>query len=100
LCTSENFDGRHVIKLETGCGKTALCFTIACHYAKKGMKVLIVNESEELTFRDYKKAQETSSNLDLQISIVQRGQQIKNITDGLTFVSFLEFTKLFKDLGS
>jgi superfamily II DNA or RNA helicase len=72
LCTSEDFEGRHVIQLETGCGKTALCFTIACHFAKKGMKALIINESEELTFRDYKKALETSNNLNLLMNIVQR----------------------------
>jgi hypothetical protein len=61
-----------VIQLETGCGKTALCFTIACFYVNKGIKALIVNESEELTFRDYKKALETSNSLNLQINIVQR----------------------------
>ncbi len=63
FCTSGNFNGRYVIQLETGCGKTALCFTIASHYAKKGLKAIIMNESEELTFRDYKKAEETCQDL-------------------------------------
>jgi hypothetical protein len=63
------------------------------------MKALIVNESEELTFRDYKKAQETSNILNIQISIVQREQQKYDIDDGLTFLSFMEFTKIFKAGG-
>ncbi len=65
LCSSMNFEGRYVIQLETGCGKTALCFVIACYYVSRGMKALIVNDSEELTFRDYKKAQEASNQLNV-----------------------------------
>ncbi len=60
FCTSDIFQGRCVIQLETGCGKTALCYTTASYYAHIGKKGLIINESEELTFRDFKKAQEVS----------------------------------------
>jgi superfamily II DNA or RNA helicase len=48
--------GRWLIQLETGTGKTALCFAVACKYVDIGFKVLVLNVSEELTFRDYKKA--------------------------------------------
>jgi len=57
LCTSDSLDGRWLVQLETGSGKTALCFPVACHYSCNGNKVLVVNESEELTFRDFKKAE-------------------------------------------
>jgi hypothetical protein len=43
-----------MIQLETGSGKTALCFTIGCSFALKAVKTLIINSSEELTFRDFK----------------------------------------------
>ena len=62
-----------MIQLETGSGKTALCFTIASYYARKGLKAIIMNESEELTFRDYKKAEEACHNLQLQTNLVQKG---------------------------
>ena len=60
------------------------------------MKALIVNESEELTFRDFKKAEETSSLVKFHINIIQRDKKSRNINDGLTFISFNEFNKIFK----
>ena len=59
FCTSSMFKGRWLVQLDTGTGKTALCFTIACHYASLGNQVFIINVSEELTFRDFKKASQT-----------------------------------------
>ena len=44
------------MKLETGSGKTALSFVIACNAISKGLRVLLINVSDELTFRDFKKA--------------------------------------------
>ena len=44
------------MQLETGSGKTALSFVIACNAHTKGLKVLLINVSEELTFRDFLKS--------------------------------------------
>ena len=57
FCSSHDLSGRWLLQLDTGSGKTALCFAVACHYAGLGFRVFVVNGSEELTFRDYKKAE-------------------------------------------
>jgi hypothetical protein len=60
LCTSETLLGRWLVLLDTGSGKTALCFTIGCSFASKDYQVLIINSSDELTFRDFKLAEKSS----------------------------------------
>ena len=57
FCTSPELKGRWLVQLETGSGKTALSFTIASDHAARGYNVLIVNDSAELTFRDFKRAE-------------------------------------------
>jgi superfamily II DNA or RNA helicase len=57
FCKRGGADLRHLIQLETGQGKTALCLTIAAAFTKFGRRVLIINDSEDLTFRDFKKAE-------------------------------------------
>jgi hypothetical protein len=56
FCTSPELKGNCLLQLDTGSGKTALCFTVACEYVALGFKVIIINDSMELTFRDFKKA--------------------------------------------
>ena len=51
------------MQLQTGTGKTSLCFALACQGVMQGLKVLIVNSSDELTFRDFQKADTASKAL-------------------------------------
>ena len=68
LITDEAFDGKWMIQLDTGSGKTALCFTVAANYASRGYKSIIINNSDELTFRDFKKAQQAAIKVPLEVS--------------------------------
>jgi Mrp family chromosome partitioning ATPase len=60
----------YTITAKTGSGKTALCFTIACSFATRGLKVMIVNQSEELTFRDFKKAEKSCGAMEVAVSFL------------------------------
>ena len=87
----QNLQGRYLFQLETGSGKTALSYTIACHYACNGHRVLIVNESEELTFRDYKKAEESCKQIEIQVNF-DEGKDDKILAlEGITYLSFWAF---------
>ena len=46
-----------MVHLDTGMGKTAFCLSIAYFFASQGRKVAILNYSEDLCFRDFKKAE-------------------------------------------
>jgi hypothetical protein len=59
FCTTVAMMSRWLVRLDTGTGKTALCYAIGSAYAYQGFKVIILNGSEELTFRDYEKAVKT-----------------------------------------
>jgi superfamily II DNA or RNA helicase len=81
-------EGRWLVQLDTGSGKTALCFAVACFYARKGFKVLILNVSEELTFRDYKKALPTAKETEILVNFMEKVEEETLIQDGITFISF------------
>ncbi len=82
---------RCLVQLETGSGKTALCFTIACYYASRGFKVFIVNESDELTFRDFKKVENGAKNLDFPVALYQTISMNENFAPGLFYMPFKVF---------
>jgi hypothetical protein len=44
------------IRFDVGYGKTSLCFALAVESAQAGSKVFVVNALQDLTFRDFKKA--------------------------------------------
>ena len=73
LATDEAFDGKWMIQLDTGSGKTALCFTVAANYASRGFKSITINNSDELTFRDFKKAQQAAIKIPLEVSHLASG---------------------------
>jgi hypothetical protein len=100
FCTSSKFQGKWLIQLDTGTGKTALCFTIACFYASQGLKVFIINISEELTFRDYKKSLLNSQTLGIPVSFVESYQPDSKINEGISFMSFKSFTIISSNLSS
>jgi superfamily II DNA or RNA helicase len=56
LCTNFAADEKNFLQYQTGQGKTALCLAIACYLNQLGRRVFIINDSQELTFRDYKKS--------------------------------------------
>jgi len=56
LCLEGLVQGQHYFRYQTGQGKTALCIGIAVAKARQGSCVVVLNESLDLTFRDYKKA--------------------------------------------
>jgi hypothetical protein len=47
-----------------------VCFALAIYYAKTGKPVLVLNESEDLTFRDYKNAAQADEGLEVEIMLV------------------------------
>lgn len=96
FCTSSIFKGRWLIQLDTGTGKTALCFTVACHYASLGKKVFIIHISEELTFRDYNKARQTIDITVISVCLLEDPDADPNLFEGIAFVSFKVFSALLK----
>jgi archaellum biogenesis ATPase FlaH len=86
-----------LVQLDTGTGKTALCFTIACHYANLGNKVFIINVSEELTFRDFKKASQTIDATGISICLLDDPDAHPNYFEGIAFASFKVFQALHKN---
>jgi hypothetical protein len=88
FCTATNFSGRWVVQLETGSGKTALCFTVACNYFNKGYRVVIVNNSAELTFRDFMKAERAAKELKIDIHFVRDSMMGESLRKGITFMPF------------
>jgi superfamily II DNA or RNA helicase len=97
FCTSNQLEGRWLIQLDTGTGKTALCFTIACYYANQGHKVLIINLSEELTFRDFKKAQSSQNITNIPVNFIENIQKFSVLMEGISFVSFNVFSLIIKN---
>ena len=87
------------MQLETGSGKTALSFVIACNAYTKGLKVLLINVSEELTFRDFKKADACSRDLEIPVNFVENDGEELRVPDGVTFLSFHIFAKITKRDG-
>jgi hypothetical protein len=85
-----------MINLETGSGKTALCLTIACHYATTGLKVVIINDSDDLTFRDFKKAEGHCLELGVDINFIKDCTFANTIKAGVTFMSFKTIESLSK----
>ena len=47
-----------------------MCLTIGAAFTNIGRKVLIINESEDLTFRDFKKAEMFASTLKINIAFL------------------------------
>jgi hypothetical protein len=88
--------GRWLIQLDTGTGKTALCFTIACHYANRGQRVFIINISEELTFRDFKRAQSTANMTQIPVRFIEDMHAFVGFDGGIGFTSFKVFSTLVK----
>jgi hypothetical protein len=77
-----------MIKLETGSGKTALCFTIGCSFASKAIKTLIINSSEELTFRDFKQAEKSCEVANIQVNFLDKYDSKATLMEGLTYLSY------------
>ena len=88
------------MQLETGSGKTVLSFVIACNAYTKGLKVLLINFSEELTFRDFKKAHACSWELEIPVNFLQNDGEELRLTDGITFLSFRIFARISKRDGA
>ncbi len=62
---------RYFFQLDTGQGKTALCYLIALRIVlEKRRKVFIVNKSKDLTFRDYKKAYTVAKDVDVRVTML------------------------------
>ena len=53
-----------------------------------GRKVLIINESEDLTFRDFKKAEMFSSTLKVNITFLDEFSSALIQEEGITFLSY------------
>jgi hypothetical protein len=70
-CKHQIGKSKFLLALETGQGKTALCLAVGCMAAKNGATVCIINASPDLTFRDYKKAEECSKRLNVVINFIQ-----------------------------
>ncbi len=49
--------------------------------------MLVVNESPELTFRDFKKAENTSTTLQIPVNLIHQEFEEAIITEGLTYIS-------------
>ena len=69
-CKHQIGKGKFLLALETGQGKTALCLAVGCMAVKNGANVWIINVSPELTFRDFKKAEECSQKLNVFINFI------------------------------
>ena len=71
FCKNLALDSRHLIQLETGQGKTALCLAIGAFFMNDSQKVFIMNQSEDLTFRDFKKAEKCSAALKIDVVFLE-----------------------------
>ncbi len=98
LCTSDSLIGRWLVLLDTGSGKTALCFTIGCSYASKNYKVLIINSSEELTFRDFKLAEKSSEKTKIQVNFLDGFNEAAILREGITYMSYRTFVTLIQKI--
>jgi archaellum biogenesis ATPase FlaH len=98
LCTSEALLGRWLVLLDTGSGKTALCFTIACSFASKNHQVLIINSSDELTFRDFKLAEKSSRVTQILVNFIDGSNDIVVLREGITYLSYKTFANLIQKL--
>ena len=67
------------MQLQTGTGKTSLCFALACQGVMQGLKVLIVNSSDELTFRDFQKADTASKPLEVPVNLIQESEKLETL---------------------
>ena len=52
ICAQPNKLSRVAIQYPTGQGKTSVCFAVGIYLARQGKQVIVLNESDELTFRD------------------------------------------------
>jgi hypothetical protein len=80
--------------LDTGSGKTALCYTLGCTFASQGLKTLIINSSDELTFRDFKQAEKTFASHQLSVNFVDESFVLEDFLDGLSYLSYKNFTRI------
>jgi hypothetical protein len=62
-----------------------------------GNKVFIINVSEELTFRDYKKASQTIDETGISICLLEDPGSYQNLFEGIAFASFKVFSSLLKN---
>jgi hypothetical protein len=83
---------RSFFQLDTGQGKTALCYLIALRFVQvKGKSVFIVNKSDDLTFRDFKKAYSLSQAQDVRVTMVKDSAVLDKMKVGIHFMN----SKLF-----
>ena len=61
---------KFLLSLDTGQGKTALCLAVGCLAAEQGFSVYIVNGSSDLTFRDYKKAEDCNLKFNFPVNFI------------------------------
>ena len=82
---------RWFIQYQTGQGKTALCLAIGSYFAKASRIVFLVNYSQELTFRDYKKAQAISHEIGINCRHTEDPFSETFATDTIIFTTFNNF---------
>ncbi len=87
---------RYFFQLDTGQGKTALCYLIALRIVlEKRKKVFIVNKSNDLTFRDYKKAYIVAKDVDVRVNMLDKVQDITKLDAGIFFINSEVFVQSF-----
>ena len=75
-----------------------MCFTLGCAFSTQGLKVCIVNQSEELTFRDFKKAEKPGSYLNIKVGFVVSSDEKILAKEGITYYSSMAFSKLLSEI--
>jgi hypothetical protein len=60
---------------------------------------MIINVSEELTFRDYKKSLAISETKNIPISFIESYESQSQINEGISFVSFKNFSLMYLKLS-
>jgi hypothetical protein len=88
---------RYFFQLDTGQGKTALCYLIALRIVlEKRRKVFIVNKSKDLTFRDYKKAYNAAKDIDVAVAMLDKPQKdLMKLDAGIFFINSETFIQSF-----
>jgi hypothetical protein len=83
---------RYFFQLDTGQGKTALCYLLALRIVlEKRTRVFIVNKSKDLTFRDYRKAYRLAKNLNVRVILLEGVHELDKLLPGIHFTTSDDF---------